>query len=171
MLTVRETKFTDVKVVVPDVFPDARGLFKETYSLRKYEDLGIYGPFVQDNVSFSHRGVLRGMHYDRRMAKLVQCLSGAVFDVFVDMREGSPTFKTWDSVELTGENHLQVYIPPGFAHGFYTLSETAVVMYKQTALYDPRYEEAIAWNDPAVGIAWPLHGSRPPLLSPKDAAV
>jgi len=170
MLRVHNTKFPEVKVLAPDVFPDARGLFKETYSSRKYEDLGIYGPFVQDNVSVSHRGVLRGMHYDRRMAKLVQCLSGAIFDVFVDMREGSPTYKQWDAVELTGENHLQVYIPPGFAHGFYTLHD-AVVMYKQTALYDPRYEEAVAWNDPEIGIVWPLHGSRPPILSAKDAEL
>lgn len=169
MLNVRTTKFADVKILIPDVFPDNRGLFKETFSARKYEDAGIFGPFVQDNVSVSHRGVLRGMHYDRRMAKLVQCLAGAIFDVFVDMREGSPTYKTWDAVELTGENHWQVYIPPGFAHGFYALSEPAVVMYKQTALYDPRYEEAIPWNDPEVGIEWPLQGSRGPLLSAKDA--
>ena len=171
MLIAPGAKLPDVKIIQPDVFPDARGLFKETYSSKRYEDKGIYGPFVQDNVSISHRGVLRGVHYDRRMAKLVQCLSGTIFDVFVDMREGSPTYKVWDAVELSGENHRQVYIPPGFAHGFYTLSEGAIVMYKQTALYDPRYEETIAWNDPSVGIEWPLQGSRPPLLSAKDAAI
>lgn len=170
MLQICPTKFPEVKVVLPDVFPDNRGLFKETYSLRKYDDAGIFGPFVQDNVSVSHGGVLRGMHYDQRMAKLVQCLEGKIFDAFIDMREGSPTFKQWDAVELSGENHLQVYIPPGFAHGFYTLSERAVVMYKQTAMYDPRYEQAVAWNDPTVNVAWPL-GLRGPILSAKDAAV
>jgi dTDP-4-dehydrorhamnose 3,5-epimerase len=170
MLQIRPTKFPEVKVVLPDVFLDNRGLFKETYSLRKYDDAGIFGPFVQDNVSISHGGVLRGMHYDQRMAKLVQCLDGKIFDVFIDMREGSPTFKQWDAVELSGDNHLQAYIPPGFAHGFYTLSERAVVMYKQTAMYDPRYEQAVPWNDPTVNVAWPV-GSRGPILSAKDAAV
>lgn len=166
----RDTQFPEVKVLVPAVYRDDRGIFKEVYSAKRYEAAGAYGPFVQDNVSISARGVLRGMHYDRRMAKLVQCLDGAVYDVFVDMREGSATYKRWDAVELTGDNHAQVYIPAGFAHGFYTLSDRAIVSYKQTALYDPRYEEAIAWNDPSVGIRWPLDGTAP-ILSPKDAAV
>jgi dTDP-4-dehydrorhamnose 3,5-epimerase len=108
------------------------------------------------------------LHYDERMAKLVQCLEGKIFDVFVDMREGSPTYKQWDAVELSADNHLQVYIPPSFAHGFMALGDRAVVMYKQTAPYDPRYERAVRWNDPGVGVAWPL-GLRPPILSEKDA--
>lgn len=168
MLQIRPTKFPEVKVLLPDVFADNRGLFKETYSVRKYEGAGIHGPFVQDNVSVSHGGVIRGLHYDERMAKLVQCLEGKIFDVFVDMREGSPTYKQWDAVELSADNHLQVYIPPSFAHGFMALGDRAVVMYKQTAPYDPRYERAVRWNDPGVGVAWPL-GLRPPILSEKDA--
>lgn len=158
-----------VLVLRPQVFADARGSFKEVYSESKYGELGIHGPWVQDNVSVSRRGVLRGMHYDMRMAKLVQCLHGHIFDAVVDMREGSPTFKRWCSVELSGENHRQVYIPAGFAHGFYTLSDEAIVLYKQTAAYDPAQERAISWRDPEVGIVWPLAGE--PVLSPKDAAL
>ena len=169
MLEVRATKFPEVLVIVPDVFADARGYFKETFSSKKYEALGVAGPFVQDNLSHSRRGVLRGMHYDLRMAKLVQCLEGAVYDVVVDMREGSPTYKQWDSVELSGENHWQIFVPAGFAHGFYVLSDRAIVLYKQTALYDPAHERAIGWNDASVGIRWPLRGE--PLLSDKDAAL
>ena len=170
MLEVRPTKFPEVLVVVPDVFSDERGYFKEIFSQRKYEQLGIAASFVQDNLSCSRKGVLRGMHYDQRMAKLVQCLDGEVYDVVVDMREGSPTCKQWDAVELTGENHWQIFVPPGFAHGFLVLSDRAIVCYKQTALYDPSLERAISWCDPTVGIEWPLNGSRP-LLSPKDAAL
>ena len=169
MIQTRPTKFSDAIVVVPDVFPDERGYFTEVHSQGKYERLGIAGPFVQDNVSYSRKGVLRGMHYDMRLAKLVQCLQGSIFDAIVDMREESPTYKQWDAVELTSENHYQLYVPPGFAHGFYVLSEDAVVLYKQTALYDPAHERAISWRDPSVGIAWPLDGE--PVLSPKDAAV
>lgn len=170
MLETRATKFPDVVVIVPDVHGDARGYFKEVYSQRTYEALGISGAFVQDNVSFSRKGTLRGMHYDVRMAKLVQCLQGAIYDVFVDMRDGSPTYKQWDAVELTGENHCQVYIPAGFAHGFFVTSSEAVVLYKQTALYDPACERGISWRDAGVGIEWPLDGQEP-LLSPKDAAL
>jgi dTDP-4-dehydrorhamnose 3,5-epimerase len=169
MLQTRPTTFAEVKIVVPTVFPDARGYFKEVYSQRSYPEIGIDATFVQDNVSLSHKGTLRGMHYDERMGKLVQCLRGRIFDVWVDMRAGSTTFKKWDSVELTGENHLQIYIPAGFAHGFYTLSDEAVVLYKQTALYDTRYERTVGWNDPSIGIAWPLDGA--PLLSAKDGAA
>jgi dTDP-4-dehydrorhamnose 3,5-epimerase len=110
------------------------------------------------------------MHYDSRMAKLVQVLSGRIFDVAVDMREGSPTYKQWDAAELSAENHQQFYIPAGFAHGFLVLSDRAVVMYKQTALYDPAQERAISWDDPSVGIEWPLGGAAP-ILSAKDAAL
>lgn len=170
MIQTRPTKFAEALVVAPDVFPDDRGYFKEVYSQKKYDALGIPGPFVQDNVSRSVRGTLRGMHYDFRMAKLVQCIEGAIYDAIVDMREGSPTYKQWDAVELTSENHLQFYVPPGFAHGFYVLSDVAVVLYKQTAPYDPAQERAISWRDASVGIEWPL-GGQEPLLSPKDAAL
>ncbi|HEY8297001.1 MAG TPA: dTDP-4-dehydrorhamnose 3,5-epimerase [Candidatus Baltobacteraceae bacterium] len=169
MLETRPTKFPDVTIVAPVVFADARGLFKEVFSRGEYARIGIASAFVQDNVSLSRKGVLRGLHYDLRMGKLVQCLSGRIFDVFVDMREGSPTRYRWDSIELTGENHLQVYLPPGFAHGFYTLSDEAVVLYKQSATYDPAYERAIGWRDGRIGVTWPLDGE--PILSPKDAAL
>lgn len=170
MIESRPTKFPDVIVIVPDVHHDHRGFFKELHSQRRYEELGIAGPFVQDNLSYSRKGTLRGMHYDFRMAKLVQCLDGAVYDAFVDMREGSPTYKQWDAVELTAENHWQLYIPAGFAHGFYVMSDRATVLYKQTALYDPQQERALSWRDASVGIEWPLDGQEP-LLSPKDAAL
>ncbi|GAC1507395.1 MAG: dTDP-4-dehydrorhamnose 3,5-epimerase [Vulcanimicrobiaceae bacterium] len=169
-MKVVETNIEGVKLISPDVFKDARGFFKETFSEKRYRDVGILGPFVQDNVSFSVRDVLRGLHYDPRMAKLVQALFGRVFDVVVDMREGSPTYKVWDGFELTSENHYQVYVPAGVAHGFLTLSDKAVLMYKQTAIYDPASERAISWRDPTVGIEWPLAG-REPLLSAKDAAL
>ncbi|MDQ6931372.1 MAG: dTDP-4-dehydrorhamnose 3,5-epimerase [Candidatus Eremiobacteraeota bacterium] len=165
-----ETGISGVKLITPDVFKDDRGFFKETFSSRRYAAAGIAETFVQDNVSFSVRNVLRGMHYDPRMSKLVQAVVGRIFDVVVDMREGSPTFKQWDGFELTGENHYQVFVPPGVAHGFLTLSDKAVVLYKQTAVYDPQCERAIGWADPSVNIEWPLDG-KAPLLSPKDAAL
>lgn len=170
MLEVRSTKFPEVFLVVPDVFPDERGFFKEVFSASKYEKSGMRGPFVQDNFSFSRRGVLRGMHYDLRMAKLVQCVDGAIYDVVVDMREDSPAYKQWDAFELSSENHLQVYIPAGFAHGFYVLSDRALVLYKQTAQYDPAHERAVSWRDPSLGIKWPLEDGEP-ILSAKDALL
>lgn len=152
----------------PDVFDDERGFFKETYSAETYREGGIAETFVQDNVSFSRKGVLRGLHYDLRMAKLVQCLQGEIFDVAVDVREDSARRFAWNAVRLSGENHRQFYIPPGFAHGFYVLSESAIVSYKQSAPYDPAHERAIRWDDARIGIDWPLTGV--PLLSAKDAA-
>ncbi|MDP9017910.1 MAG: dTDP-4-dehydrorhamnose 3,5-epimerase [Candidatus Eremiobacteraeota bacterium] len=170
-MKVVETGLAGVKLITPDVFKDERGFFKETFSLERYAQAGITSPFVQDNVSVSMQGVLRGMHYDPRMAKLVQVLFGRVFDVVVDMREGSATYKQWDGFELTADNHYQVYVPPGVAHGFLTLSDRAVLMYKQTALYDPKSEKAISWRDPSINIEWPLVNGNQPLLSPKDAAL
>ena len=169
-MEIRPTRFPGVLIVTPRVFGDERGWFKETYSRDRYADAGISGPFVQDNVSYSVRGVVRGLHYDLRMAKLVQCLRGRIFDVAVDMREGSPTYKQWDAVELSAENHRQLYIPAGFAHGFCALTDEALVMYKQTALYDPAHERAVRWDDPAIGIEWPLGGEEP-ILSAKDATA
>ena len=155
-------------LITPRVFHDERGFFKETCSRRAYEQAGVGVEFVQDNVSFSKRGVLRGMHFDPRMAKLVQCLQGEIYDVIADPRRDSPTFGRWCAVELSAQNHRQLFVPPGLAHGFYVRSEWAMLHYKQSALYDPACERAFAWNDPAFGIEWPLAGKEP-ILSAKDA--
>ena len=164
------TIFPEVKVIEPDVFSDARGYFQESFAAEKYRALGINETFVQDNVSFSRKDVLRGMHYDPRLAKLVYVVFGRIFDVVVDLRSKSPTFKQWTSVELSSDNHRQIFIPAGFAHGFLTLSDQAIVAYKQTAMYDPQTERGLSWRDPDVAIAWPLDG-RAPILSAKDAAL
>lgn len=164
-----ETALGGVVLVEPDVFEDARGYFLETYHAGKYAEGGIAGPFVQDNFSHSVRGTLRGLHYqvNHAQGKLITALAGRIFDVAVDIRKGSPTFGRWVGVELSGENKRQLYVPPGFAHGFCVLSETADVLYKCTDVYSPQDERGIAWNDPALGIAWPVTD---PLLSPKDRA-
>lgn len=169
MIAVHETDFPDAKVYVPDVFHDARGYFKETYATDKYAALGMRDVWVQDSVSRSRRNVIRGLHYDLRMAKLVQVLQGTIFDVIVDIRAGSPSYKRWQGFELSAENHRQLYVPRGFAHGFLALSEEAIVHYKMTALYDPQHEGVLSWRDPEAGIAWPLQGE--PVLSAKDAAA
>ena len=155
------------KIIDPDVFRDERGYFKEVYSQAKYAPAGISLQFVQDNVSVSDAGVLRGLHYDVRMAKLVQCLSGTIYDVIADMREDSPTYKQWEAVELSDANHRQIYIPAGCAHGFYVLHGPATVMYKQTAIHDPAHERTVRYDDPTIGVRWPLSGT--PVLSAKDA--
>jgi dTDP-4-dehydrorhamnose 3,5-epimerase len=163
------TKLTGVMLVEPVVFEDPRGYFLETYHAGKYADGGIHGPFVQDNFSHSVRGTLRGLHYQLKHAqgKLVMALTGRIFDVAVDIRKGSPTFGQWVGVELSGENKRQFYIPSGFAHGFCVLSETADVLYKCTDVYSQKDEWGIIWNDPALGIQWPVTD---PLLSKKDGA-
>jgi dTDP-4-dehydrorhamnose 3,5-epimerase len=166
---VPSSTFADVRVYVPDVFADARGYFKETFSHDKYAALGLRDEWVQDSVSRSRRNVIRGMHVDRRMAKLVQALKGTIYDVIVDLREGSPTFKRWEGFTLSDDNHHQLYVPAGFAHGFLAQSDEVIVMYKMSAHYDPACEGGVRWNDPSVGIAWPLEGE--PILSPKDAAL
>lgn len=157
----------DVVLVEPDVFGDARGFFTETFNARKYEAGGIARVFVQDNFSYSLRGTLRGLHFQSRapQAKLVFVLSGEVFDVAVDVRRSSPTFGRWCGRVLSGENHRQMFIPEGFAHGFCVLSESAQFLYKCSALYDPSDDCGVAWNDPAIGIEWPLAA---PTLSEKD---
>jgi dTDP-4-dehydrorhamnose 3,5-epimerase len=164
-----DTKLKGVVLVEPDVFDDPRGYFLETYHAGRYADGGIAGPFVQDNFSHSVRGALRGLHYQVRHAqgKLVMALQGRIFDVAVDIRKGSPTFTQWVGVELSGENKRQLYIPPGFAHGFCVLSDTADVLYKCTDVYSQKDERGIIWNDPALAIAWPV---TTPLLSDKDRA-
>lgn len=169
MLEVRETSFAEVKIVVPEVLSDRRGFFKEVFSGPKYAEIGVLDDFVQDNVSHSKKNVLRGMHYDLRMAKLVQALHGAVYDVVVDVREDSSTYKRWFGCRLSAENHWQLYVPRGFAHGFITLSDDALILYKQSALYAQEHERLLRWDDPSVAIEWPLAGAKP-VLSAKDAA-
>ena len=160
----------DVILIEPDIFRDARGFFLETWHERKYAEGGITGPFVQDNHSHSRRGSLRGLHAQRErpQGKLVRVVDGEVFDVAVDIRRGSPTFGKWVADRLSGENLRQLWIPPGFAHGFCVLSETVHLEYKCTDFYDAEDEIAIAWNDPEIGIDWPVSD---PTLSAKDAAA
>ncbi|WP_447979115.1 dTDP-4-dehydrorhamnose 3,5-epimerase [Candidatus Nitrospira bockiana] len=162
-----ETDFQGLILVEPDVFGDPRGYFLETYHAKKYAEAGIPGPFVQDNFSHSVRGTLRGLHYQKRrpQGKLVYVVEGAVFDAVVDLRAGSPTFGRWFGVELSTENKRQLYVPPGFAHGFCVVSERASFAYKCTDFYAPQDEGGVLWNDAAIGIRWPV---TQPLLSVKD---
>lgn len=159
-----------VLVLEPKVFSDARGFFLETYNERVFSELGIGGRFVQDNQSHSKKGVLRGMHYQLQQAqgKLVRVLQGEIFDAVVDLRRQSPTFGKWVGERLSSKNQRMLWVPKGFAHGFYTLSESADVAYKVTDFYAPQLEATLLWNDPDVGIAWPLEGE--PILSNKDRA-
>lgn len=156
-------------VVEPDVFPDPRGFFFESYHAEKYREGGIVEPFIQDNISRSVRGTLRGLHYqlDHAQGKLVMAVEGTVFDVAVDIRKSSPTFGRWFGIELSADNKRQMYIPPGFAHGFCVLSEAASMIYKCTDFYSPKDERGIIWNDQQIGIAWPVAR---PLMSAKDLA-
>ncbi len=158
----------EVLLVQPDVHADGRGFFLETYHADKYRAHGIHGPFVQDNHSRSAIGTLRGLHLqlERPQGKLVRVIEGEIYDVAVDVRRGSPTFGRFVAVALTAENFRQCYVPPGFAHGFCVVSPTAQVEYKCTDLYDPASEIGIAWNDPAIGIPWPV---REPILSARDS--
>jgi dTDP-4-dehydrorhamnose 3,5-epimerase len=167
----RETSFPEVWLIDPTVFKDERGFFLESYQSQKFAALGIPETFVQDNLAGSRQGVLRGLHYQIRQAqgKLVQVTHGKVFDVVVDLRRSSPTFGKWMGIPLRAEDRSLLWIPPGFAHGYYVLSETAEVSYKVTDFYAPEWERSLLWNDPAIGIEWPLLGGAPPLLSAKDA--
>ncbi|HET9393803.1 MAG TPA: dTDP-4-dehydrorhamnose 3,5-epimerase [Candidatus Rubrimentiphilum sp.] len=149
------TRIAGVLCLELAAFPDRRGLFKETYVRSKYESLGITDAFVQDNVSVSRLNVVRGLHGDPEMSKLVQVLYGKAFDVIVDARPGSQTFGQWQSFELSDENHRQLYVPRGCLHGFQALTDGVVFAYKQSAEYDPQRERAVLWNDPALGIEWP----------------
>jgi dTDP-4-dehydrorhamnose 3,5-epimerase len=168
-LTARETTLADARMLLPDVYEDERGFFKEIYSTAKYQALGLTDTFVQDSVSFSAKNVLRGLHGDPEMSKLVTVLRGTIWDAIVDLRPGSPTYLEWEGYELSERNHVQLYIPKGFAHGFVALSDDVVFAYKHGALYDPQREFAYRWNDPTFAIDWPLAGA--PLLSAKDAAA
>ncbi|OWQ49202.1 dTDP-4-dehydrorhamnose 3,5-epimerase [Roseateles noduli] len=158
-MNVIPTALPEVLIVEPKVFGDARGFFMESWTEPKFNAAAGYDVrFVQDNHSRSSQGVLRGLHFQlppHAQGKLVRCTAGAVFDVAVDMRRSSPNFGKWVGVELTGENHRQLWIPPGFAHGFLVLSETADFLYKTTDLYAPQAEGSVRWDDPAIGIEWP----------------
>jgi len=163
------TAIPDLLILEPKVFGDQRGFFLESYNQQSFAKLtGIDAAFVQDNHSRSGKNVLRGLHYQIKQpqGKLVRVVSGAVFDVAVDVRKSSPTFGQWVGVELTADNHRQFWVPPGFAHGFLVLSEQADFLYKTTDYYAPEFERSIRWDDPEIGIQWPLDGT--PSLSAKD---
>ena len=169
-MTLTETSLPGVLLVETRVFGDARGRFQETWNRRRYAEAGLDVPFVQDNVSVSARGVLRGLHLQNPhpQGKLVSVLHGAVYDVAVDVRPDSPHFGQWVGYELTESNGRQLYVPPGFAHGFVVTSETATFLYKCTDFYAAHAELSIRWDDPDIGITWPV---AEPVLSPKDAAA
>jgi len=165
------TAIPDVVVIEPRVFGDARGFFMETYQSKLFESAGIRANFVQDNHSGSQKGILRGLHYQicQAQGKLVRVIAGEVFDVVVDLRRGSPTFGKWVGTVLSAENKRQLWVPVGFAHGFYVVSDWAEFTYKVTDFYAPEWERTLLWNDPALGIEWPLVDGQPPVLSAKDA--
>ncbi len=166
------TAIPDVIEILPKVFADARGFFLETYREDLFSQAGIPTHFVQDNHSASEQGVLRGLHYQiaQPQGKLVRVTAGEVYDVGVDLRHSSPTFGQWVSVHLSAQKKNQVWIPAGFAHGFYVLSDRAEVQYKATDYYAPQCERTLLWNDPALAIQWPLLRGQAPILSTKDAA-
>ncbi len=167
----KPTRIPDVFVIELQVFGDDRGFMMETFQAKKFAEAGLPVSFVQDNHSRSRQGTLRGLHYQIRQAqgKLVRVIIGEVFDVAVDIRHSSPTFGQWVGTTLSAHNKQQVWVPPGFAHGFYVTSEWAEVLYKTTDYYAPEWERSICWNDPNLGIVWPLIDGQPPILSAKDA--
>ena len=166
------TPIPDVLVLEPRVFGDERGFFFESWNQREFARLGLPAHFVQDNHSKSARGILRGLYYQTQQVqgKLVRVVAGEVFDVAVDMRRGSPTLGRWAGALLSAANRRMMWIPPGFAHGFYVTADSAEFVYKCTDFYAPEHEVALRWDDPAIGIPWPLVDGQPPLLSAKDAA-
>jgi dTDP-4-dehydrorhamnose 3,5-epimerase len=166
-MIVENTPLPGLLLVKPDVFGDERGFFQESWNLRRYTEAGLDRHFVQDNLSFSRKGILRGLHFQNphSQGKLVYALRGEVFDVAVDVRADSPSFGEWYGVTLSEENHLQLFIPEGFAHGFCVTSETALFAYKCTDFYRPELECSIRWDDPDIGIDWPIKN---PELSKKD---
>jgi dTDP-4-dehydrorhamnose 3,5-epimerase len=166
-MNVTTTALPGLLIIEPKVFGDARGFFFESYSQQRYAEAGLAFPFVQDNFSLSRRGVLRGLHFQNPQAqgKLISVIQGEVYDVAVDLRRSSPTFGRWHAIHLTGESKTQFYIPPGFAHGFQVLSEQALFHYKCTEYYAPANEATLRFDDPALGIPWPLAN---PELSAKD---
>jgi dTDP-4-dehydrorhamnose 3,5-epimerase len=168
-MKVIQTPLSEVLLLEPRVFGDSRGYFLESFNEKAMEESGIRGRFVQDNHSYSTRNVVRGLHYQlcHPQGKLVRASRGEILDIAVDLRRSSPTFAKWHGVTLSGQNHLMLWIPPGFAHGFRVLSDDADVLYKATDFYHPECERTIAWNDPTIAIDWQLDG--PPTLSAKDA--
>jgi dTDP-4-dehydrorhamnose 3,5-epimerase len=171
-MNVAATAIPDVLVIKPRVFEDSRGFFLETYQARRFAEAGIDLTFVQDNHSGSRQGVLRGLHFQTQhpQGKLVRVITGAVYDVAVDLRPSSATFGKWIGWNLSAENKEQLWIPPSFAHGFLVISDWAEVVYKVSDYWYPEDERTLLWNDPEVGIDWRLPNGRPPILSPKDAA-
>jgi dTDP-4-dehydrorhamnose 3,5-epimerase len=169
-MKVIETDIPDVKIIEPQVFGDKRGFFMETWNQKKFEELVTGKPttFVQDNHSKSNKGILRGLHYQTKntQGKLVRVVSGEVFDVAVDIRKGSPTFGQWVGEYLSADNKRQLWVPEGFAHGFYVTSDEAEFVYKCTDFYNPDYETCLSWNDNKLNVKWPIEGS--PTLSEKD---
>ncbi len=165
------TTIPDVLIIEPKVFGDERGFFMETYRAEHFTQSGITVTFVQDNHSGSRQGVLRGLHYQIRQpqAKLLRVVAGEIFDVAVDLRRSSPTFGQWVGEHLSAQNRRQMWVPEGFAHGFYVLSEWAELIYKTSNYYAPQWERTLLWNDPTIGVRWPLIKDQMPLISPKDA--
>lgn len=168
-LKIIPTSIPDVCLIEPQVFEDERGFFLESYNKKKFQEAGIEADFVQDNHSKSCRGTLRGLHYQiqQPQAKLVRVVAGEVFDVAVDIRKNSPTFGQWVGDYLSAKNKRALWVPVGFAHGFYVTSPEAEVLYKASDFYAPQWERCILWDDPAIGIEWPLHNNLP-ILSAKD---
>lgn len=168
-----KTVVTDIEgllVIEPDMYPDKRGFFTETFQTQRYAEAGIRCEFVQDNLSFSTRGTLRGLHFqiNRAQAKLVYVITGEIFDVAVDLRPGSPTYGQWAGITLSQENRRQLFIPEGFAHGFCVVSETAYFAYKCSDFYTPEDEGGVLWSDPEIGIRWPAED---PIISPRDLGL
>ena len=167
----KPTNIPDVLIFEPKVLGDERGFFLESFREDVFSRSGIVGPFVQDNHSGSRQGILRGLHYQIRQSqgKLLRAIVGEIFDVAVDLRRSSPTFGHWAGVHLSAENKHQVWVPIGFAHGFYVLSEWAELAYKTTDYYAPEWERTLRWDDPDIGITWPLLNGQAPILSEKDS--
>jgi dTDP-4-dehydrorhamnose 3,5-epimerase len=170
-MNVISTSVSEVLIIEPKVFGDSRGFFFESFNQENFSQAtGLDVKFVQDNHSRSVKGVLRGLHYQIRQpqGKLVRVVRGQVFDVAVDIRRSSPTFSKWVGVELTEDNYRQLWVPPGFAHGFYVLSDTADFLYKTTDYYFPDLERSLLWNDPTIAVSWPIQADVPPIVSAKD---
>lgn len=170
-MKVTKLSIPDVLFLEPDVFSDERGIFLETYQMQTFSELGITKPFVQENYSGSREGVLRGLHYQIRHAqgKLIRVVIGEIFDVCVDLRRSSPSFGKWVGITLAAVDNKQVWIPDGFAHGFFVLSDWAEVSYKVTDYYAPEWERTLLWNDPEVGIEWPIKAGQMPIQSERDS--
>jgi len=166
-MKVKQTKLNGVIVLEPNIYPDQRGFFLETWNNERYAEIGITCQFVQDNLSYSNVGVLRGLHFQQPngQAKLVYAIQGEIYDVAVDIRQGSPSYGNWYAIKLNSGNGHQIYIPEGFAHGFCVTSKTAIVAYKCSDIYVPTSEKGLLWNDPDLGIDWPV---KDPILSEKD---